>query len=182
MTDDARDLTAARAGDHQAFARLYDRHAAVVFSLCRSRCGDDAEDAVQETFIRAYQRLAQLNGPEQLRPWLYAIARRVCAERRRAASRRRNHEGIAGMIQTAQLRAPATADNTADQVEQLERLTDAIESLPDHERLAVHLFYLDDDPVSAAAAALGLSRGGFYKLLARARKSLARQMREVPTR
>jgi len=182
MTDDARDLNAARAGDHQAFARLYDRHAAVVFSLCRGRCADEAEDATQETFIRAYNLLNQLDGPEALRPWLYAIARRVCAERRRAATRRHRHEEAALMIRAARLSTGGSSLDAAGNAEQLDRLTAAIEDLPDDERLAVHLFYIEDDPASAAAAAVKLSRGGFYKLLARARNKLAARMREVPSR
>src|SRR4051812_8544323 len=63
--DDDRDLAGAIGGDHTAFAHLYDRHAAVVLSLCR-RSGDgsltEAEDATQETFIRAFGMLDRLNG------------------------------------------------------------------------------------------------------------------------
>jgi RNA polymerase sigma-70 factor (ECF subfamily) len=54
-----------------------------------------------------------------------------------------------------------------------------MDQLPERERLAIHLYYLEADPVTAAASALGLSRGGFYKLLARARQQLAVLMREV---
>jgi RNA polymerase sigma-70 factor (ECF subfamily) len=182
MTDDARDLNAARAGDHQAFARLYDRHAAVVFSLCRGRCADEAEDATQETFIRAYKLLSQLDDPEALRPWLYAIARRVCAERSRAVARRHRHEEAAVMIRTARLSAADSSLDAAGKAEQLDRLTAAIEALPDDERLAIHLFYIEDDPAAVAAAAIRLSRAGFYKFLARARNKLASRMREVPSR
>jgi RNA polymerase sigma-70 factor (ECF subfamily) len=182
MTHDARDLNAARAGDHQAFARLYDRHAAVVFSLCRGRCADEAEDATQETFIRAHELLHQLEDAVALRPWLYAIARRVCGERCRAATRRHHHEEAAVMIRAARLTPADSAPFAAGKAEQLDRLTVAIEALPDDERLAVHLFYIEDDPAVVAAEAMKLSRAGFYKLLARARNKLASRMREVPSR
>ena len=43
----------------------------------------------------------------------------------------------------------------------------------DRERLAIHLYYLEADPVNAAMSALGLSRSGYYKLLSRARENLA---------
>ena len=102
--DDAREVRAANAGDHQAFARIYDRHAAVVLSVCRQGGGrlGDAEDACQETFIRAFAMLDRLDHSDRpnLRPWLYAIARRVCSERRRAWIRRTKHEDLA-MQQTA---------------------------------------------------------------------------------
>lgn len=170
------DLTAAQAGDHQAFGRLYDRHAAVVLSLCRRFSLPEAEDATQETFIRAYRLLHKVQSPDKLRPWLYAIARRVCSERARSAQRRARHEEQLVLTQPAQSIA-ATAPEQADRAEQLQRLDDALDRLDDRERLAVHLYYLDADPVNAAASALGLSRSGYYKLLARAREHLADLMK-----
>lgn len=55
-------------------------------------------------------------------------------------------------------------------------LTAAIDSLPDEERLAIHIFYLEHDPVTVAASALRLSRSGFYKLVNRARAHLRAQL------
>jgi RNA polymerase sigma-70 factor (ECF subfamily) len=182
VDDDAADLATARAGDHQAFARLYDRHSPVVLSLCRGwLCGSltEAEDAMQETFIRAHRLLERLHDAAQLRPWLYAIARRVCSERRRSISRRRQHEHAARIEATGSHDPDPTAPQAAQHSETLDRLTDAIEQLDDRQRLAVHLYYLDADPVRAAAASLGLSRSAYYKLLARARRRLAVLMREV---
>ena len=192
--DDARDLAAAAAGDHEAFGRLYDRHAAVVLSLCRQAmvASADADDALQETFIRAYSMLDRLQhtaitrGEGGLRSWLYAIARRVCSERRRAATRRLHHEGVAMhngalMIEHEAMAQANSIVERADEHEALDRLGAALDQLEDRERLAVHLFYLDADPVQAAESALGLSRSGFYKLLARAKEKLAALMREVKT-
>ncbi|MBT8484251.1 MAG: sigma-70 family RNA polymerase sigma factor [Phycisphaerales bacterium] len=178
----AGDLAAAQAGDGQAFARLYDRHAAVVLSICRrvAESPTDAEDATQETFIRAHRRLRDLDGSAGLRPWLYAIARRVCAERRRAARRRRHHEA------TAMRLAPTHPDSAAPDAvvrdEQMSRLTAAIETLSARERLAIHMYYLEHDPVAEARVTLGLSRSGYYKLLARARRNLASIMSEEVAR
>lgn len=78
------------------------------------------------------------------------------------------------------LAAPATPSASADQREQLERLSEAMEQLPDDERLAVHLYYLEADPVTAASECLGVSRSGFYKLLTRARERLAELMTRSP--
>ena len=182
VDDDAADLAAARAGDHHAFARLYDRHSPVVLSLCRgwSRSSlTEAEDAMQETFIRAHRLLEKLHDAAQLRPWLYAIARRVCSERRRSVARRRQYEQAARAEMMNDPPAAPMAFQAAEQAEDLDRLTEAIEQLDDRERLAVHLYYLDADPVRAASAALGLSRSAYYKLLARARRRLAVLMRQV---
>lgn len=181
MSHDASDLAACRAGSPEAFARLYDRHASVVMSLCRTRCASDADDAVQETFIRAYRILDQLERPEAFRPWLYAIAKRVCAERRRSATRRNHHEAHAMLTRVEPNRDRQSSVDLVDRTEQLDRLGDALERLPDDQRLAIHLFYLDNDHVTAAAETLGLSRSGFYKLLCRARQALAASLREVPS-
>lgn len=187
MSDDARDVQAAVAARsdaaatlsaHSAFARIYDRHSAVVRALCM-RAGlpaSDADDAVQETFLRAYRLLHQVTDAEHLRTWLYAIARLVCAERRRAAARRSRHESAAAQ-ELADMNGlqPSTdlPEASCEHAEALDKLSAAIDELPDDERLAIHLYYLEPDPVGAATATLGLSRSGFYKLLARARTRLS---------
>lgn len=172
--DDAADLAAAAAGSVDAFGRLYDRHAAVVMSLCRRLSPSEAEDALQETFFRAHRMLDKVHDPGGLRSWLYAIARRVCSERGRAASRRRRHEEAAAMnASRAESLSVPHAGESAAQDEDLRRLERALDRLEERERLAIHLHYLEADPVKAAAAALGLSRSGYYKLLDRARSRLA---------
>lgn len=62
--------------------------------------------------------------------------------------------------------------------ERFTALESALDGLADEERLAIHLHYLEHDPVAAARESLGLSRSGFYKLLARARNRLAEQLRD----
>lgn len=178
--DEAADLTAAQASDQDAFARLYDRHAAVVLSLCRRLSLAEAEDAAQETFIRAYRLLHKVESADKLRPWLYGIARRVCSEHTRALRRRRHHEDQAMLTRTAERKAHAPSPaESLEQAEQLQRLDGAIDQLDDRQRLAIHLYYLESDPIQAAQSALGLSRSGYYKLLAKARERLGELMREA---
>ncbi len=82
----------------------------------------------------------------------------------------------------SQLDPPASNPaDTAEKAEQLDRLTTALDTLPEDERLVIHLHYLDPDPPEAAASALGLSRSGYYKLLHRARGRLAGMLNEVRT-
>ena len=178
--DEAADLIAAQASDQDAFARLYDRHAAVVLSLCRRLSLAEAEDAAQETFIRAYRLLHKVESAGKLRPWLYGIARRVCSEHTRALRRRRHHEDQAMLTRTAERTAHAPSPGESlEQAEQLQRLDGAIDQLDDRQRLAIHLYYLESDPIQAAQSALGLSRSGYYKLLAKARERLGELMREA---
>jgi RNA polymerase sigma-70 factor (ECF subfamily) len=125
--------------------------------------------------------LHHLAGAEGFRAWMYGIARRVCAERRRAAGRRAKHEEEAAAFRMGQFMPMLEGCEAASRAEQLARLSVALDALPKDERLAVHLHYLERDPAAAATSALGLSRGGYYKLLARARNRLAALLREVPT-
>lgn len=202
MTDDARDAQAALAArtdgsraqeSHRAFGRIYDRHSAVVRALCVRHLPNEteADDALQETFLRAFRLLHELSDGDGLRSWLYAIARNVCAERRRSAARRNKHEQNAATEQIvmsgltssnhtvdARRREPDGGE-CAERSETLERLSAALDELPDDERLAIHLYYLEPDPVVAAGSTLGISRSGFYKLLARAREHLGLKLGSV---
>ena len=69
-----------RAGDERAFEALYDRHHRGILSFARHMLGsrEEAEDAVQHTFIAAHRDLVGSDKPIQLKAWLYAIARNRC--------------------------------------------------------------------------------------------------------
>ena len=86
---DAQLVAGVLAGDREAFAAVYDRYADRLHDFCWSVLRDphEAADAVQDTFVLVAQRLGQLNDPDRLRPWLYAVARSVALRRTRARKR-----------------------------------------------------------------------------------------------
>ena len=181
--DDCRDLAAVRAGDLEAFGRIHDRYSRLVLSICRRQgpggpAGSlaEAEDATQEVFIRAYEKLERVEDCTRLGSWIAQIARFVSLERLRASGRRRKHEGAA-MTTMPTFDHGGSAESSAMQRERFRDLESAMDALPDEERLAIHIQYLEHDPVGTAANMLGLSRSGYYKLLARARARLAELMR-----
>ena len=81
------------------------------------------------------------------------------------------------LIKTAEQSSKAvTPTDAVEHAEQMQQLDKAIDQLDDRQRLAIHLYYLEKDPVQSAQSSLGLSRSGYYKLLAKARDSLAQLM------
>jgi len=171
MGDTAELVERVRNGDHEAFAVLYDRHARLIRAICYDATAhlSSAEDLTQEVFLKAYQKLEQLRDGDRFLPWLCEIARRTGRDWQRRS--RRNGPQPSGVVDIA---AP-------HEEPYLSELRGAIRELPYKERMALHLFYLDEQPVVIARQVLGLSQSGFYKLLDRARErvgSILRRSRE----
>jgi RNA polymerase sigma factor (sigma-70 family) len=120
------------------FERFYDEHRAEIYAFLRRRLGRDrAEDAFQETFLRALRAYPKLQHDEHLRAWVYTIASRIAIDEHR----RPRNEAELPELETHDGR-PAFAE--------LEHLAD---ELPPTERAAVVLRYgydLDYDEIGAA--------------------------------
>ena len=126
------------------FESFYEDHKDPVFAHLRRLLGQGAEDAFQETFLRALRAYPELRNGRHLRAWVFTIATRIAIDETR---RRRP---------TAELpddSAPATGDGLPPHAE-LGPLTD---DLPPKERAAVVLRYGFDLPYDEIAAALGSS-------------------------
>lgn len=168
---DAPWVRAALEGDRLAYGRLYDRYAATIRAICHDATSDlnEAQDLCQETFLRAYRQLNALREPERFGGWLYGIAKMVCREWRRKAMRERGRRGELVM-------EPAAPPDLSPAEDESTHLLDAIALLPERERVALHLFYLQERPLEDAQAMLGLSRSGFYRVLERGRERLKRAL------
>ncbi len=136
---DERLVKRAANGDEHAFAQLYDRYAPRLLSFCRYLLGsrEEAQDAVQQTFIRAHRAIAGGKPPEELRPWLYTVARNRCRTLR-AAPRDVPVEDIGDAV---------ALDGLADIVqrrEDLRALVRDLDGLPEDQRAALVMFELGD--------------------------------------
>ncbi len=104
-------LAAARSGDQQAFSDLAEPYRAELLVHCYRLLGgvQDAEDMVQETFLRAWKRLDQFSGGQYFRAWLYKIATNICLD----ALDRRARRGLAtGSFPAADPRLPIAPEIT----------------------------------------------------------------------
>ncbi len=99
---DLHDAALAAEGDSGAFERLYRRHVTRIYGLARRMAGpDDADELTQDSFVRAWQKIAQFRGEAAFGSWLYRVAisvilghrRRLAIERERLAPEEWNREG-----------------------------------------------------------------------------------------
>src|SRR5919197_534230 len=115
---------------------LYERYASRLYGFCLQRLGsrEEAEDAVQTTFLNAFRGLARGVVPASESAWLFKIAENVCLSRHRASFRRRRVEvpgDLAAVEET--VAAPARADD------ELIPLEDALAEMPEGQRRALLL-------------------------------------------
>jgi RNA polymerase sigma factor (sigma-70 family) len=176
LASDERLVALVRAGEEGAFEALYDRHHPAILGFCRHMLGtrEEAEDAVQHTFLAAFRDLAGSDKPIELRPWLFAIARNRCLSLLRA---RRAHVAI-------ELAEPTT-DGLAATVERREdvrELLSDLAGLPEDQRAALLLAELGALDHAGIATVLGCPREKVKALVFQARTSLAasREARATP--
>jgi RNA polymerase sigma factor (sigma-70 family) len=148
----------------EGLARHY---APAVLGIClaHTRSLHDAEDAMQDTLLKAMAGIDQVREPSRLREWLLQIARRVCMDRHR---RRREAQPL-----PEQLPAP---EPTVDP--RLEQLHVALSKLPEDYREAISLYYLDGRRTADVAEALGITEGAARQRLSRGRLMLHAWMTE----
>jgi len=161
---------AVRAGDPAAFEILYRRHAPVVRRVVAAmlRQPDRVDDAVQDVFLRALERLSTLRDADRLAPWLKAIARNVATDRVRG----RVDADIDGLAGEA-LVATSTSLDELTEIRELSRLVrGALTELSPRDVQAVTMAgFLDSSPAEIAEA-LGVSVGAAKVVLHRARGRL----------
>ena len=166
----------ARAGDGDAFGELVKRHQRAIYRLAAAILGSapEAEDATQETFVRAYESLHRYDARRAFGPWLRGIAVKVCRQRQRSQARRARHHGPLG---EADKEPVATEDPEPSPMAQA--ALEALAELEDSYRLPLTLFYLEQASVGEVAEALGLSEGAVRVRLHRGREKLHKMLGDL---
>ncbi len=154
---------------------LYERHAAKIQSYCHHQLGsrEEAEDAVQTTFMNAFRALGRGVVPEAESAWLFKIAENVCLSRRRSSWRR------------GKIESPSDFDLIEEvipgpnrQRDELIGIEDALASMPEQQRRAILLREWQGLSYREVAEELEISQSAVETLIFRARRTLAQGLEE----
>jgi len=156
----------------EATRLLYERYARRIFALSLRRLGtrEEADDAVQTTFLYAFRSLQRGVSPRHELAWLLKIAENVCRGRRRTMARRNGHESA---VDPSAFDAVAARVGSADE---LFSLPEALAGMPPAQRRAILLREWRGLSYEEIGDELGVSHSAVEALLFRARRSLAARL------
>jgi RNA polymerase sigma-70 factor (ECF subfamily) len=175
-------LEKARGGDSDAFRLLVERHATAVFRLAYRMTGNetDAEDMVQETFLRAWREIRRFDGRASFGTWIH----RICANRTVDFLRAKNRWQPAGAAGPDEDHDPfrglasgePSPERTARSAEASATLAPALASLSEIERTAFVLRHYEGLPIDEIAGVLGVQPGAARHSIFRAVRKLRRAL------
>jgi len=151
----------ARDGDSQAFRALVERHSRTIFRLAHRMTGNehDAEDVVQETFLRAFRQLDRFEARANFGTWLYRIAVNCSIDlmRKRRETTTDEADDMERMATTGPGRPDAPdLDRLVFSAEIRQRVTGALGRLSQMERAAFVLRHFEGQSIEEIGRALGL--------------------------
>jgi RNA polymerase sigma-70 factor (ECF subfamily) len=162
---DAEAVARTLAGEREAFRVLVERHSAYVYRLAYRMTGNshDAEEVVQEAFLRAYQKLQQFAGNANFATWVYRIAANYTIDRLRQKkgeeARRENpsrvseDEGEVDPLSKIRDAAPSP-ERLASSAQLAQKMTEALDALTPNERTAIVMRHWDGCGIEEIAAVL----------------------------
>ena len=177
-SDDTELLRVAREGDATAFDALIRRHDRLLYRVARSILLDDyeAEDVVQETFIKAFKGLEDFRGDASLATWLTRIALNEALARKRRQRTTVELEALTQpvtQIEPSSMVAPAQDPEVTAAQNQIRRLLErAIDGLPESLRTVFVMRHVQELSTAEAARLLGLGEPTVKTRLHRARRML----------
>lgn len=174
--DDSYYIEKVRQGDLAAYSYLVDNYKNMAFSIALKLCRntEDAEDAVQESFIKAYHKIDTFAFNSKFSTWLYSIVYRTTAYnlRKNAISTQE--------ITEKSLHTVEDVENTDLYDDEKKRfITEAIDKLPENESIIITLFYLNDNTIEEIESITGLSKSNIKVKLFRARKKLKARLKHI---
>ncbi len=190
--NDVHDVALARSGDEQAFRRLVERHSRGVFQLAFRLTGSepDAEDVVQDAFLKAYRELARFEARSSFRTWLHRIAVNCSYDTLRARTRHKAEAldadqggaaegGQAGSRIEPEADDAARPDRLAFGAEVQDRVRTAMTLLTPTERTAFVLRHFEGRSLEEIGGTLGLRTGATKHSIFRAVQKMRRALAPV---
>jgi len=173
---------------HTAIPELLEAHGGKIYGLGLRLCGNpqDAEDLVQETFLRAFRAWGQFEGRSDPGTWLYSIAARACRRmQRKRSGEPRTIESISQLLPSVEANIPdlRSGDVSALDEQVREEARSAVElaiaKLPTSFRLPLVLKEIADFSLGEVAAVLDIKEATVKTRVHRARLMLRRELAEV---
>lgn len=172
----------AQAGDSDEFRALVERHSRTIFRLAYRMTGNehDAEDVVQETFLRAYRRLPQFENRASLSTWLHRITVNCALDLLRSRQRHNTgHEPIDTVSPDGKLALPAkepAPDRLLFSSEVQQQVTAALASLSPKEKVAFVLRHFEQKSIEEISRTMGLrsaaAKNNIFRAVKKLRKAL----------
>lgn len=156
-------------GDSRAFGELVRHYQHMVYTVCFRvlRNASEAEEAAQDSFVKAYQHLAGYSGSAKFSTWLYSIAYRTAISQ----SRKRSTDGSS--VDDLAHHPQAESDNGSHRGELRAQLDLALTRLPADDASILSLYYLEELSVEEIVTVTGLGASNVKVKLHRARKKLS---------
>jgi RNA polymerase sigma factor (sigma-70 family) len=150
----------AQRGDVSAYERIVETYQGIAFRVAYLVAGDpnEAEDAAQEAFVKAYRALPRFRKGAPVRPWLLQIVANEARNRRRAEARQ-TRLALRAAAETRPGEAAPSPEAAVLEAETRTRLLNAVERLREEERLVIACRYFLELSEEETAAALGLRKG-----------------------
>ncbi len=159
-------------GDAQAFQQLVDAGIDRVLAVARRILGDEmeAEDIAQDVFLKLWRRAGQWEaGRARVSTWLYRVTVNSCIDRLRARKEQMVDE-------LPEIGGSATQLKTLEEGDLREFMDDALQALPERQRVALVLFHYENLSMSSVAETMDASVEAVESLLARGRRTLKKSL------
>jgi RNA polymerase sigma-70 factor (ECF subfamily) len=170
--DDATSIAATLEGRSEAFGTLVERYDRAVYNLCLRtlRDAEEAKDATQEAFFKAFRALRTFRPGAKFSTWIFSIAYHACCDR----LQRRKRFADAELPDRAD--AGPGPDAIAERHDEARALRAAIDGLPEKYRAVITLYHLQGRQYDEIAEVLGLPMGTVKTHLFRAKDLLRRRL------
>lgn len=171
-------------GDEEAFRIIFNDNQKKVINACYRMVNDieTAEDLTQEVFIKVYSSINQFRGESQLSTWIYRIAITKSLDHLRAQKRKKRMAILKYLSgdEEKQIDIEAPKDQNPDIIidnsERMKILNDAINTLPENQRVAFSLSKYDEMSSKEIAEVLSTSISAVEALIHRAKKNLEKRL------